>query len=52
MKKMLGLFLCCLCLFGTTACQKGSDKGAQNASGGSEEIVNDNYGAWIDDIGD
>ena len=52
MKKMLGLLLCCLLLSGFAACGKNSDKGTQDASSGFGDVVNDNYGDWIDDIGD
>ena len=52
MKKMLGIFLCCLLVVGFVGCGKTSDDSSQKTSGGSGGVVNDNYGDWIDDIGD
>ena len=52
MRKMMSLFLCCLFLLGLGACNKDTNKGTQNASNDSGGVVNDNYGDWIDDIGD
>ena len=52
MKKWIGLFLCGLLAVGFAACGKASDDSSQKTSGDSGGVVNDNYGDWIDDIGD